>query len=241
MVLYQDIMAYKTFGISRRNIKFDRIKFNYLKMVKKILLSFLLLLFIIPASMGQFTKIGASLGYDYRYVFNNETADAPTHKLKNPVLSVTAIYEVNLPFHIVPRFNIYMPNINKVEDQFSSNKTTISGYSLDIDGHYVVNYLDKYEIYALAGINILYAQNKWVYEIDGGESTSDVTTNTALGLNMGAGGYWKIRDEFDLFFEARAVLFDHPAAGIKLRGIATAGILINLEYLKNKEGRESGY
>lgn len=208
--------------------------------MKKLFLAILLIAFLIPASYSQFTKIGASLSYDYRYVFNDEVDAASTHKLKNPVLSFSAIYEVNLPFHLVPSFNIYFPNIDKFEDPEFSSKTTVSGYSLDVDGHYVFNYLDQYEIYALGGINILYAQNKWKSEMTGSETITEVTKNTALGLNLGAGGYWKVKDEFDLFFEAKAVIYDHPASSIKVRGIATAGILLNMEYLWSKE-KESGY
>lgn len=208
--------------------------------MKKLILTTFLLAVIIPSSFAQFTKIGASLGYDYRYVFRNEVDAASTHKLKNPILSFNAIYEVNLPFHIVPKLSIYFPNIDKFEELEYSSKTTISGISLDVDGHYVFNYLDKYEIYGLAGINILFAKNKWVYEQVGMDPGSEITRETALGLNLGAGAYWQVKDEFDLFFEAKAVIFDHPASSIKLRGIATAGILLNMEYLWSKE-KDSGY
>ena len=61
-----------------------------------------------------------------------------------------------------------------------------------------------------------------------------------MGLNLGGGAYWKVKDEFDIFFEGKAVLFKHPAGGLKVRGIATVGILLNMEYLWSKE-EESGY
>ena len=44
-----------------------------------------------------------------------------------------------------------------------------TGYSLDVDAHYVFNSLDQDEIYGLAGINILYAHQKiGIEEIDRG-------------------------------------------------------------------------
>lgn len=209
--------------------------------MKKVLLLLLLTIFIMPAARSQFTKIGASLSYDYRYVFNDETIDISSHKLKNPILSFSAIYEVNLPFHIVPKFNIYFPNINKSEEiPGYIIRTALSGFSLDIDAHYVVNSLDEFEIYALGGFNILYARMK-VKEEDLGEVIyTGGDNNTALGLNLGGGAYWKVKDEFDLFFEGKAILFDHPAAGIKVRGVVTAGILLNMDYLWSRE-KGSGY
>ncbi len=206
--------------------------------MKKILLSLMLLAVLIPATYAQFTNIGASLSYDYRYVFNDEANDLSlsSYKLKNPILSFSAIYELGLPFHLVPRLNIYFPNINKSEDiPGYILKSSLSAFSLDIDGHYVVNYPGAFEVYCLAGFNILYAKMKFDDTQDGEDIYTGGDTNTTLGLNLGGGAYWTVRDEFDLFVEAKAVLFDHPAAGIKLRGIATAGILLNMEYLWTKE------
>lgn len=202
--------------------------------MKKLLLAILFTVLLIPASYSQFTKIGASLGYNYRYYFNNEAFS--DHKLKNPILSFNAVYEINLPVHIVPKLNIYLPNVDKFEEFGYYDNYTTTGYSLDVDGHYVFNSLDQYEIYGLAGINILYARRKWVY---GGEDIPEVktiTTNTELGLNLGAGAYWKVKDEFDLFMEAKIILAS------QVQVVVNAGILINLEYLKKKRGeQESGY
>ena len=77
-------------------------------------------------------------------------------------------------------------------------------------------------------------------EQDGQVIFEDKSTNTALGLNFGAGAYWKVKDEFDIFFEGKAIAFNHPASSIKVRAVLTAGILLNMEYLWSKE-KESGY
>jgi len=204
--------------------------------MKKVLFTFLLLALIMPAGYAQFTKIGASLGYNYRYYLNNKSdpASAASHKLKNPILSFNAAYEVNLPFHIVPRFNIYFPNVDTSEEVPGFPvKTSLIGFSADIDGHYVVNYFDNFEIYGLAGLNILYARKKLEEELDG-EVSKFKTSTTEPGLNLGAGTYWKLRDEFDLFAEAKVILAK------QVQAVATVGILLNMEYLWSKE-KDSGY
>lgn len=200
--------------------------------MKKLILTFLFIAIVLPASMAQFTKIGAAIGYNHAYYFNDEPFS--DHKLKNPILSFNAVYEVNLPFHIVPRLNIYFPYIDKQTFDTFIYKTTMNGISLDVDGHYVFNSLDKFEFYGLAGINILYARRSYVEKENGTTLFSDASSNTALGLNLGAGAYWMVKDEFDLFFEAKVIV----ASQIQIVG--TAGILLNMEYLWNKE-KDSGY
>ena len=230
-------MVHYILGITKRNTKFDVNKYKHPKIMKKLLLAILFTVLLIPASYSQFTKIGASLGYNYRYYFNNESdpVSAASHKLKNPILSFNAVYEINLPVHIVPRLNIYFPNIGTSEEVTGSPvKTSLIGFSADIDGHYVFNYFDDFEIYGLAGLNILYARKKLVQDLNE-EVYTDKSSTTELGLNLGVGTYWKIKDEFDLFAEAKVSLAN------QIQVVATAGILINMEYLKNKEGRESGY
>lgn len=201
--------------------------------MKKIILSIILLAVIIPASFAQFTKIAASTSYNYNYHFNNE--QFPDHLVtKLPALSFSAIYEVNLPIHIVPKINIYLPNVTKEDLVDYVYKTSVIGFSLDVDAHYVFNSLDKFELYGLGGINILYAHRKITEEFGGQVNFSDTGNDNALGLNLGAGAYWMVKDEFDLFFEAKLIV----ASQVQLVG--TFGILLNMETLWKKE-KDSGY
>jgi hypothetical protein len=66
---------------------------------------------------------------------------------------------------------------------------------------------------------------KTVYDFE--EFTEKFTgSNTALGLNLGAGSYIKIKDEFDLFVELKAII------GKQIQGVLTAGILLNVDWMK---------
>ncbi|MCF8223678.1 MAG: porin family protein [Bacteroidales bacterium] len=178
---------------------------------------------------AQLTKIGGSLAYNSGYYFNDEQFS--DHKTGNPVVSATGIYEISLPLHIKPSLNIYIPNITKFEDAFGSEKRIVSAFSLDLDAHYVFNALDRWEFYGLAGLNILYARMKYKIDFENFAETT-ITTNNSLGLNLGAGSYFRLKDEFDLFFEVKAII----ASQVRFAG--TAGILLNVDWMKKHESDE---
>lgn len=191
-----------------------------------------LLIIILSGSVlvhGQLTKVGGALSYNTGYYYNLEShgEKLKDHKTGNPVISFTAIYEISLPLHLRPSINIFIPNITKTD----FDKRVISAYSVDLDAHYVFNYLDRFELYGLAGLNILYVRMKSVYEFDGFSETF-TGSNNALGLNLGAGSYIKLRDEFDLFVELKAIL------GKQIQGVLTAGILLNVDWMSKNENRE---
>ena len=198
----------------------------------KKLLAGLLVALISVSAFGQLTKVGAGLGYNSGYWFkldeHGEKFD--DHKIGNPLFSLTGIYEVNLPIHIKPAINVYFPNVTKFEDAFGYEKRTVSAFSLDVDAHYVFNYLDKFEFYGLAGLNILYVRMRYKY--DYGTPYSDGSSNTALGANLGLGTYIKMREQFDFFVELKAVLSK------QIQFVRTAGILVNIQWLKENEDNE---
>lgn len=198
--------------------------------MKKFLLSSALLFLLISGTFGQFTKIGGGLFYDHRYYFNNEPSES--HKLGNPAIFVTGIYEINLPFHIAPRISMFFPNITTTDLIDYTSKTVITGYSLDVDGHYVFNSLDRFELYGIAGLNILMTRNKTTYEFVGAPETFK-TTNTDLGLNLGIGSYMKLKEQFDLYGELKCIV-----AG-QVQFVGTVGILLNIDWLAKNE--DPGY
>ena len=179
------------------------------------------------SSYGQLTKIGGGLSYNTGFYFNTENFS--DHKTGNPVISATGIYEISLPLHLRPSLNVFIPKISKFEDLNFSEKRVISAFSLDLDAHYVFNYLDRFEFYGLAGLNILYVRMKYKYDFVGGVSDVLTSSNNALGLNLGAGSYIKIKDELDLFVELKAIL------GRQIQGVVTAGILLNVDWMKKHE------
>ncbi|MEA1886436.1 MAG: outer membrane beta-barrel protein [Bacteroidota bacterium] len=198
--------------------------------MKKIIFTLFIVTCFVISSYGQFTKVGGSLSYNTGYYFNNERLS--DHKTGNPVLSATGIYEISLRLHLKPSINIFMPNIHKDDFIEGSYKRVVSAFSLDIDAHYVFNYLDRFEFYGLAGFNMLYARMKLKEEFVGSEPYTITSNNTALGFNLGAGTYFKMKDEFDLFFELKAII------GKQVQGVVTAGILLNIEWMKEHENRE---
>ncbi len=196
--------------------------------MKKLIICLLVFITGTGISIAQLTKVGGALSYNTGYYFNQE--EYKDHKTGNPVLSATGIYEISLPIHLKPSINVYIPRINKYED-YGTEKRIVSAFSLDVDAHYVFNYLDRFELYGLAGLNVLYVRMKYKYEY---EEFSEVSSsgNNALGLNLGAGTYIKLKDELDMFVELKAIL------GKQIQGVLTAGVLLNVDWMSKHENTE---
>ena len=79
--------------------------------MKKLIVTFALLISVLTMANGQFTKFGGGLGINSGFQFNNESGK--DHKTGNPIIFLTGIYELSLPVHISPSVNIYIPNITK--------------------------------------------------------------------------------------------------------------------------------
>lgn len=189
--------------------------------MKKFTLTTLIIISMLGMANGQFTKIGGGLALSSGFPFHNVSNNG-TNKSGVMALSFKGIYELNLPFHISPSFTIFYPHITKTQ----LDKTIVSSMMFDVNGHYVFNSLDKYEFYALAGIDMLFAKKKDVYETSGTFKESD----NALGLNLGVGTYMKITEQFDLYGEAKYV-FNNKYNQF----MVNAGLLINLDWLKKNE------
>ncbi|HCC71337.1 MAG TPA: hypothetical protein DEQ09_09340 [Bacteroidales bacterium] len=192
----------------------------------------LILAFFIPFTSilySQFTKLGGGLSYSTGYYFNNE--DRGDHKTGNPVISATGIYKISLPVHIKSSINVFIPNISKLENIDYTDKRVISAFSLDIDGHYVFNYLDRFEFYGLAGLNIMMVRMRYKNDYPG--ISDDIrSSDSAMGLNIGAGTYVKLKDDLDLYLELKALL------GKQVQGVITAGIMLNIDWKKQHDDPE---
>jgi hypothetical protein len=194
--------------------------------MKKIILSTFLLIIIGLSSYGQFTKIGAGFFYDHKYYFNDEVYG--DHKLGNPAFFFTGIYELNLQIHIAPRIAMFFPNKTTTGDQGFTDETVITGYSFDADGHYVFNALDKFEFYGIGGINILYVHRKNEFtSVDFNETIKDGTTS--MGLNLGVGSYWKVKEQFDIYGEVKCIVAS------QVQVVGTIGVLLNIDWLAKNE------
>jgi hypothetical protein len=188
--------------------------------MKKIVITLFLIISVISISNGQFTKIGGGLALTSGFPFHEQTWDA--NKSGKIGLFVKGIYEISVPVHISPSLTLFYPHITKDIGE----KTVVSSMMFDVNGHYVFNSLDQFEFYGLAGIDILLAKKKNIYESSGTFKESD----NALGLNLGIGTYMKITEQFDFCAEAKYV-FNNKYNQFMLN----AGILVNIDWLKKHE------
>lgn len=186
--------------------------------MKKLISVLILFVFSLSAINAQFTKLGGGITASTGTYFNDERTSNNDHKTGNPAITIKGIYELNLPFHISPSITIFAPHVTNFGE---ASKHIISAFLFDVNGHYVFNSLDKFEFYGLAGLNITLLRSRW----KPGESSSE----SAIGLNMGAGSYMKLTEQLDLFGEAKYI--------VSSRGqfVLTAGVLLNLEWFKKNE------
>jgi len=195
--------------------------------MKRIILLFTCALLLVPVLNGQFTKIGGGLTGSSGIAWNDEM-DVKSHRTSNPAITFNGIYEISVPLHIQPSFTVFMPRVTKEDFGSYMYKNIVSAMMLDVDGHYVFNSLDKLELYGLAGLNITVISMKFVSDMDGTTDKSKDSDN-AFGLNVGAGTYYKLSEQFDIHGEIKYVFGKYDQLMIH------AGVLINLDWLIKHE------
>jgi opacity protein-like surface antigen len=187
--------------------------------MKKITLLIVSIILTLTTARSQFTKIGADISYGTGYYFHDMAFDY--NKSGHLSLSVKSIYEISLPVHVSGTFGYFYPHITNLNGQ----KTTVSSMMFDINGHYVFNSLDKFEFYGLLGMDLLFTWKKDTYT--GSETFKE--KDNAPGLNLGAGTYMKLTDQFDLFLEAKYILSKYG------QFMLNAGVLINIDWMIKHE------
>jgi hypothetical protein len=192
--------------------------------MKKIL--FILTLSILCTTIieAQFTKAGGGLAVGTGAYYNDATGDL-SHKTGNPAITFRGIYEFSLPFHISPSINIFLPRVTS----YFEEKRIISAFLFDIDAHYVFNSLDRFEFYGLGGLNITVLKSKYKYDYP--DSEPYASTESALGLNIGAGSYMKMTEQLDVFAELKYILSS------RCQFMLTAGVLLNIDWLRKNENK----
>jgi hypothetical protein len=137
-------------------------------------------------------------------------------------ISLKSIYKIREPFYISPSFTFFFPHVT--ENQVS--KQTISSIMFDIDGHYLLNASDRFEFYGLAGLDIIFANNK--YSSQGLPASKE--SDNAPGINLGAGTFIKITEKFDICGEAKYVF-----NGRYNQFIINAGVLLKIDKKKKHQ------
>jgi hypothetical protein len=190
--------------------------------MKKILLLMLVALMALPVINAQFTKVGGGLDFSSGYYFHEMKYD--NNKSGNTALTLKGIYKISVPIEVSPTFTFFLPP--HVTKQFDE-KTTVTTMMFDVNGHYIINSLDKFEFYGLAGLDVLLAWKRDVYSGTGAATYKE--SDNALGLNLGVGSYMKLTDQFDLYLEAKYIV------GKYNQFMLNAGILINIDWLIKHE------
>jgi hypothetical protein len=191
--------------------------------MKKLFIVLLFIITFLPQINAQFTKVGGGLALTSGFPFHEQTWDA--NKSGKIGIYFKGIYEISVPLHISPSFTIFYPHITKTQ----MDKTIVSSMMFDINGHYVFNSLDKFEFYGLAGLDILLAKKKDVYESSGTFKESD----NALGLNLGVGTYMKITEQMDLSGEIKYII-----NGKYNQVMVNVGVLLNIDWMKKHENTD---
>jgi opacity protein-like surface antigen len=188
--------------------------------MKKTLLLMLVAIMAFPALNAQVTKVGGGLDFGSGYYFHKMRYDY--NKSGNLGLSLKGIYKITVPIQVSPSFTFFYHVLKG-----TGEKTTVTTMMIDVNGHYVFNSLDEFEFYGLAGLDILLAWKNTSFP--GSGSPSQKESDNAFGLNVGAGSYMKLTDQFDLFLEAKYIV------GKYSQFMLNAGILINIDWLKKHE------
>ena len=189
--------------------------------MKKALFTLLSLFLSVTYLNAQFTKIGGGAGFTSGYLFHE--MDYDYNKSGHIFASAKGIYEITVPIHVSPSFTMFLPHV--LRDPGLDQKTTVNTMMFDINGHYVFNSLDKMEFYALAGLDIMLAFKRDKYV--GSEAYKE--SDNAFGLNVGAGTYFKLTEQFDIYAEAKYLLSKYD------QFMLNAGVLINLDWLIKHE------
>lgn len=188
--------------------------------MKKLFVTFLLVVSLLTIANGQFTNIGAGLALSSGFRFHEQSL---TENKSGPLgISFKSIYKIREPFYISPSFTFFFPHVTA--NQVS--KQTISSIMFDIDGHYLLNAPDRFEFYGLAGLDIIFANNK--YSSQGLPASKE--SDNAPGINLGAGTVIKITEKFDIYGEAKYVFNSKYN-----QFIINAGVLLKIDKKKKHQ------
>jgi hypothetical protein len=205
--------------------------------MKKLYILLFILVTTFTIANGQLTKFGGGPGITSGFPFHDVTWDYNRSGHFNA--SLKAIIELSLPVHFSPSFTFFVPHSTKTKGFNWERNYNISAMMFDFNGHYVVNSLDRFEFYGLAGIDILVAWKKEVYKTTGTTPISETIRehDNALGFNIGAGSYMKITEQIDLYAEAKYVIYGKGKMFFSNYNqfMFNTGVLINLEWLWKNE------
>ena len=189
--------------------------------MKKILPLIFVIIMAFPSINAQPEKLGGGVIFSSGYHFHD--INSAGNQSGNLAISLKHTHKISMPIEFSPTFSFFFPHVYKDLDM----KETVMSLMFEIDFHYIFNSLDKFEFYGLAGPNLLSAWKTTRYS--GNSTATSRERDRALGLNLGAGSYMKLTNQFDLYFEAKYVISKHG------QFMVSTGILLNIDWLKKHE------
>ena len=189
--------------------------------MRKLALNLVFFLLICASAGAQITKIGGGITYGTGYWFDKIEVD----ENRGPHLALFAegVYRITTPIHVAASFSYFYPHM----ESYTGSKTSVRAMMFDINGHYVFNALDKFEFYALAGMDFLLTSYK--YKITGAAEEDIKTNDNAIGLNAGGGVIFNLSPKMSIFSEVKYVVSKYG------QFMANAGVFINVSWLARHE------
>jgi hypothetical protein len=180
--------------------------FNMETLMRKALVLFIAIILATGLLQAQMSKAGGGFGYTTGYSFRNQDTDADK---SNPVtLFFKGIIDTKTPLKIAPALTYFLPTVTKTESVDQEVKTTLTTVMLDVNGHYNFSSSGKIDLYGMAGFDIMISWRKELLNVTSPTPFTDRYTESdnAIGLNIGAGGIWKISDKTAFMLETKYLL-----------------------------------
>lgn len=191
----------------------------------KVLISTLIIATVaVSAVNAQFTKYGGGTVLSTGFKFHNMDYDA--NQSSHFAVFVKGIYEISQPLHISPSFSFFYPEITET----GNDKTIVTAMMFDINGHYTITSSGIFQLYGLAGLNILIAWKTDKYQ----DAENFGESDNAPGINAGAGAGITITENIELFAEIKYIIGKYDQLTVN------AGILVSPAWLKKKDGKAMG-
>ena len=178
-----------------------------IKIMKKILIPFLLLLFSV--SNAQISRFSGGLGFSTGINYNVTSTG-------NPAIFGNAYLELSKRLHIIPGLTVF----NKGEDgsTFSDNIRKNYMFMVDVDAQYGLMKEDQLTVVAFGGVNMTGIASRIVGE----NTTLENSSSFKPGVNLGAAIEMRINNSYDAVVSGKYILGDFA------QGVFKIGVIYHL-------------
>ena len=173
-------------------------------------------------SRAQLAGAGGGIGFTSGYSFSNQSSGED--RSKQLFIFMESIFQLKGAVQLSPSLTFFIPSVTRTTSPTEESKISLNTIMVDINGHYVLKNSGSLELYGLAGLDIIVALRKEVVTVTQPDPSTDKNSESdnALGLNLGAGGSFRLSERFNLVIEAKYLLSRYD------QFMVNAGIIINL-------------